>query len=183
MAQEHHDPPSHERFGEAGAIGHASADHEYLGTPPGSGHEHTDARVWIIVKFGAWLLVSAIVIHVGMGFMFALFVQQSEQVEQEFPLAVGQAERLPAEPRLQTIPVNEIYQFRLQEQSVLENYRWIDREAGRVQIPIDRAMRLTVERGLPARPSPEDAGEAAAAPGGLIPADSSSGRTMERRGQ
>lgn len=32
----------------------------------------------------------------------------------------------------------------------LESYGWIDRPAGIVRIPIDRAMQLLVERGLPA---------------------------------
>ena len=181
MAQQHHhDPPSRERFGEASAVGHASADDEYLGTPPGAGYEHTDANVWIIVKFGLWLAISAIVIHVGMWFAFALLVQWREGAVPEFPLAQGQEQRLPAGARLQPIPANDIYEFRMQENSVLQQYRWIDREGGRVQIPIADAMRLTVERGLPARVPPPDS---AAPQPGLLPADSSSGRTLERRRQ
>jgi hypothetical protein len=46
-----------------------------------------------------------------------------------------------------------------------------------VRIPIDEAIRLTIERGLPARP---DAGVDMPA---LVPQDSSSGRTLERRRQ
>jgi hypothetical protein len=209
MAQQHHDAPSREHVGGASAHGHASPDSEYASTPAGAGHEHTDADVWIIVKFGLWLAVAAVVIHIGMGFLFGLFVQTREQAEQVFPLAAGQAPRLPAAPRLQTIPVNEIYEFRLREQQILSNYGWINREDGRVQIPIAEAMRLTVERGLPVRAAePAPAGPTAApAPGsqpqtgqagapapaaetgqaapvpGLMPADSSAGRTMERRRQ
>ena len=176
--------PSRERVGDAGAVAHASADDEYRVTPEGSGHEHTDANVWIIVKFGLWLLISAVVIHLGMGLMFGLFVQQSEEADHVFPLAVGQGERLPAAPRLQQFPENEITGFRRQEENILQNYGWIDREGGRVQIPIAEAMRLTVERGLPARA--QDQPDAAAAPTsggapGQLPADSSSGRTMESR--
>src|SRR5690606_15668744 len=32
-------------------------------------------------------------------------------------------------------------------------YAWIDREEGRVRLPIERAMELVLEEGLPARPS------------------------------
>jgi hypothetical protein len=85
------------------------------------------------------------------------------------------------EPRLQAIPVNEIYPFRLQEENVLQNYRWIDRERGRVQIPISEAMSVVVRRGLPARAQQSDAPTAATP--SLLPADSSAGRTMERRSQ
>jgi hypothetical protein len=170
MAHQHHD-----------AVGHATADDEYLVTPPGAGYEHTDASVWIIVKFGLWLAVAAIIIHIGLWFLFGAFVQSREEAVAAYPLATGQEQRLPAEPRLQAIPVNEIYQFRRQEEAILREYRWIDRENGRVQIPISEAMRLTVERGLPARAEPAD-GQAVATPGGMA-ADSSSGRTVERRRQ
>lgn len=183
MAHAH--PPSH------GGGGHASAEHEYLVTPPGSGHEHTDANVWIIVKFGIWLAISAIVIHVGLGFLFGLFVKQSEETAVEFPLA-GQEHRLPAAPRLQRFPENEFHEFRLREEAVLHQYGWVNKETGVVRMPIEQAMRLAVERGLPVRPAPEQAAPQPAQPQpdsaprqmpGLMPADSSAGRTMETRRQ
>lgn len=34
------------------------------------------------------------------------------------------------------------------------NYRWIDRKQNIISIPIERAIDLTVQRGLPARPKP-----------------------------
>ena len=178
MAHAHH-PPSH-GVGAAAAHGHASADDEYLETPPGAGYEHTDASVGIIVKFGLWLAVSAIIIHVGLGFLFGIFVKRSEEVSAEFPLATGQEHRLPAGPRLQQFPENEFLDFRQRENAVLGNYGWVNKETGVVRMPIADAMRLTVERGLPVR-----AQQPAAAPPtvGLMPADSSAGRTMERRRQ
>jgi hypothetical protein len=180
MAHDHHNhPPSHGSLGDAIAAGHPSADAEYAFTPPGAEYEHTDASVWIIVKFGLWLVVSAVVIHFGVWLVFGLMVSSREGATPEFPLAEGQERRLPAEPRLQAIPVNDAYQFRLQEDAVLKNYGWIDRAGGRVQIPIDQAMRLTVERGLPSRVQPADATSGVAT--GQLPADSSSGRTMGRR--
>ena len=183
MAQHQHpnqDPVTHDASRQD-AIGHETADHEYLATPPGAGHEHTDASVWLIAKFGLWLLISALAIHVGMGFMFAMFVEQREESEQLFPLASGQELRLPVAPRLQQFPVNEFYEFRQREEATLQNYGWIDRQGGRVQIPIGEAMRLVIERGLPARAQATGTEPAPPEPSSLIPADSSSGRTMERR--
>ncbi len=174
----HHDHHHHD--GAAHGVSHAPGNEEYIATPPGAGYEHTDANVWIIVKFGLWLAIAAVVVHIGLGFVFGLMVEQREEAQHVFPLAVGQEPRLPAQPRLQSIPANDVYQFRLQEEDVLRNYRWIDREGGRVQIPIGEAMRLTVERGLPARTQPET--ELPAVPG-MMPADSSAGRTVERRRQ
>ena len=115
--------------------------------------------------------------------MFRVFVNQREAVSApEFPLAVGQEHRLPAGPRLQRFPANEIFQFRTGESEYLNSYGWIDRNAGTVHIPISDAMRLTLERGLPARAqTPPEAAQDV--PPGMIPQDSSSGRTLERRRQ
>jgi hypothetical protein len=162
---------------------HATADDEYLDTTEGSGHEHTDANVWIIVQFAIWLAVSAVVVHILMWVMFRVFVTEREAVSvPEFPLAVGQERRLPAGPRLQQIPANEIFQFRTTEAERLNSYGWIDRNAGTVHIPIADAMRLTLERGLPSRTqAPPEAAQDVAP--GMMPQDSSSGRTLERRRQ
>jgi hypothetical protein len=162
------------------AAGHGSVDDQYLVTPPGAGYEHTDANVWLIAKFMFWLAISAVLIHLGVWGMFAVLVEQvRDTAEPSFPTAVGQEHRLPAEPRLQRFPANEALDFRQQEAAGAESYRWVDRAAGTVQIPITEAMRLTVERGLPARVTPQES--QGPEPSGLIPADSSSGRTMEQR--
>lgn len=161
--------------------GHASADREYVETPPGSTYEHTDANVWIIVKFLFWLAVSAVIIHVGLGFVYALLIEQAmESGEQRYPLAAVQGQRLPPAPRLQQFPRNELYQFRQDEESLLQGYGWMNKNAGIVHIPIEDAMRLTVERGLPSR-MPENGQSRATL--GLMPSDASAGRMVERRRQ
>jgi hypothetical protein len=167
---------------------HPSAEDEYLFQPPGAAHEHSDANVWIIVKFGLWLVISAIVISAGMGLLFGLFVKQSEETNPQFPLAVGKDERLPAGPRLQQVPANEFVDFRTHEEAVLKNCGWVNKEAGVVRMPIEEAMRRAVASGLPTRAQqpasanlPADA--TAATPPGMMPADSSAGRTLERRRQ
>ncbi len=62
--------------------------------------------------------------------------------------------------------VNEpaaLRQFRHQEEEMLHNYGWIDRTAGTVRLPIDRAMDLVIERGVPVRGATASAGAAAPA--------------------
>ena len=125
-----------------------------------------------------WLVVLAVIIHVGVGLVYALLIEQAmETGERRYPLAAAQGERLPPTPRLQQFPQNDFYQFRQGEESLLQRYGWMNRDAGIVHIPIEDAMRLTVERGLPAR-APDGL-----PPPGLMPADASSGRTLERRRQ
>jgi hypothetical protein len=159
------------------------ADPEYGVTPSGSSYEHTDAHVWIIAKFMFWLAVTAVLTHIGLGFMYQMMIEQGERREAgeiRYPLAAGAETRLPPLPRLQQSPQNEAFEFRRDSQGLLNSYGWSNREAGTVHIPIAEAMRLTVERGLPSRtPEPTLPTDATA----LMPADSSSGRTMLQRRQ
>ena len=65
-------------------------------------------------------------------------------------------------------------EHRTNETSSLSAYGWVDRGAGTVRIPIDRAKALIIERGLPTRPSAApaaaQAGPEAAAPATPAPA-------------
>jgi hypothetical protein len=164
-----------------GVAAHASPDDQYLETPPGSTYEHTDAHVGPMVKFAIWLVISAIIVHVGLAAMYWLLVREStERVDtQRYPLAVDTPPRLPAEPRLQQFPRNELYEFRVKEDQQLHSYGWVDKNAGTVRIPIDDAVRLMLERGiLTSRPQDQSTSPSVA---DVFPSDSSSGRVLERR--
>ncbi|HTR23842.1 MAG TPA: hypothetical protein VMI10_07645 [Terriglobales bacterium] len=56
------------------------------------------------------------------------------------------------EPRLEESERTELRTFIEDEDSKLATYNWVDKDKGIVQIPIERAMDLVVERGLPVRP-------------------------------
>jgi len=158
-------------------VGHSSADDQYLETPSGAGYEHTDASVFIIVKFILWLAVAAVVIHIGLALLFDAFAaRRVERAEPRFPLAVRDEPLVPPEPRLQRFPREDILRFRMGEEELLQTYGWIDKGTGAVRIPIQDAMRLVLERKvLPSRPTgtaPDPA---------VIPSDASAGRTTETR--
>ena len=161
---------------------HSSPDDEYAFTPEGSSYEHTDAAVGPVAKFLFWLFVAAVATHFGLAGVYQLLINQgvkSEASERRYPLAATEEPRLPPVPRLQQFPRNELYTFRNEERDRLQNYGWESKAAGTVHIPIDEAMRLTVERGLPVQAS--DAAQPATV--GMMPADSSAGRTLEKRRQ
>jgi len=63
----------------------------------------------------------------------------------------GDIKKFP-QPRLETDERREINDFREQEEETLNSYGWVDQQAGVVRIPIDRAIQLIAERGLPTRP-------------------------------
>lgn len=58
-------------------------------------------------------------------------------------------------PQLETDERTELNAVRLREENILSTYGWVDQKSGVVHIPIDRAMDLLVEHGLPVRPGTE----------------------------
>lgn len=77
----------------------------------------------------------------------------ASQIKQVFP-----------EPRLESDERGEMTDFRLHEEEQLNSYGWVDQQAGTVHIPIERAMQLIAERGLPVAPAANKKSAAAAAP-------------------
>lgn len=55
------------------------------------------------------------------------------------------------EPQLETNERTELNKIRLREEDTLSTYGYIDKDAGVVRIPIERAMELIAQRGLPVR--------------------------------
>jgi len=55
-------------------------------------------------------------------------------------------------PKLEEDERGQLNGIRMEEEKTLYSYGWVDEKAGTVHIPIERAMDLLVERGLPVRP-------------------------------
>lgn len=71
----------------------------------------------------------------------------SPQLEQE---QLAQLTQRFITPRLQTDDGNqETADLHAREDLLLEHYSWVDRNQGKVRIPIEQAMQLIAERGLP----------------------------------
>ena len=115
-------------------------------------HEGSDINVRAILWFAAGLIVAAAVIHFVVWLLF-LYLSGAETIRDtpDFPLAAGQATRVPPEPRLQTTPREDLRALRAREEEILGSYGWVDKTTGVVRIPIGEAMKLTLQRGLPAR--------------------------------
>jgi hypothetical protein len=65
-------------------------------------------------------------------------------------------------PRLETDERGQLNSILLQEEETLASYGYVDKNAGTIRIPIDRAMDLIAQRGLPVR-AQSATGEAPAA--------------------
>jgi hypothetical protein len=61
-------------------------------------------------------------------------------------------------PRVQTDDGNQdVADLHAREDLLLDNYSWADSSQGKVRIPIERAMELLAQRGLPVAPAAEQA--------------------------
>jgi hypothetical protein len=99
------------------------------------------------------------VLLAGLAGGLALFIiATSLALELLYPQLLHQADvgpvPTPPGPRLQIDPAADLAAFRQSETTQLTRYAWIDRAAGRVRIPIARALALTAQRGLPGWPKP-----------------------------
>jgi hypothetical protein len=115
------------------------------------GHEKSDVSISGIVKFAIGLAVVAGLVHLGLWGLFRFFEAREAKRDQPVPpMVAASLRRTPREPRLERDPLAPRIAAQSREDATLTSYGWVDRNAGIARIPIDRAMELLVERGLPA---------------------------------
>ena len=115
-------------------------------------HEESDVNVSAILRYGLGLFLVAAVAHLFLWWLLGVYEHQNERAQtQVYPMAASQRDRLPPQPRFQQDPQQELQDLRARQKALLEGYGWANKEAGVVRIPIEEAMRLVVERGLPSR--------------------------------
>jgi hypothetical protein len=114
---------------------------------PSPAHETRDLSVRAIVWFAAGLVIAGVVIHFLLAGFWLFLRDHNERGAALSPFA--EPHQLPPEPRLQVSPPSDLRNFRLWEEQQLRTYGWVNRSAGTVRIPVDRAMDLVLERGLP----------------------------------
>src|SRR5713101_6222968 len=109
-----------------------------------------DVDIRGVVLFGFGLAVGLIASLVAMWGLFRLLEKRQERVDKPLPpQVVVNLKRIPPEPRLEPDPLALRRELRAQEDALLNSYGWVDRTAGSVHIPIDRAMEIVLERGVP----------------------------------
>ena len=127
------------------------------------GFEQQDLSAQAVFAFLISLVVGGIVVYFVIWGMYHFM--DAHQKERQHPLSplVKQVEtdtrivspdemkKFP-QPRLERNERVEINDFRLKEEQTLNSYGWIDEKSGVVRIPIERAMQLIAQRGLPTTP-------------------------------
>lgn len=129
---------------------HGETD-EYV-PEPGATHETRDISTRVVIIFGVSLVVGAILVHFVIWVLYVFYGSlQDRAYPRQYPMAQTGAPPLPPAPRLQTQPREELKNMRAEEERQLNSYGWVDGSRGETHIPIDRAMELLLQQGLPAR--------------------------------
>ncbi len=117
---------------------------------PVEGHETRDISIRAIVGFGVALAVLTGIVLAAMWGIFRVFERREDRRDQPLPpMIAANLRRTPSGPRLEPDPLAPRLRLRAQESTVLTTAGWVDRDHGVVRIPIDRAMELLAQRGLP----------------------------------
>ena len=109
-----------------------------------AGHERRDVRIRPV----ALAVIGLLALLVILGAAVALLLRHFERREaaSSTPASPLGVRDTPPAPRLQVAPRKDLRTLRAEEDQLLESYAWVDRRAGTVRIPIERAMELLAER-------------------------------------
>lgn len=114
------------------------------------GYEKTDASPRGLVYFA--LTIAAILAATCVSLIWLFNHYEKIENPGSFVAAPFSEERpLPPPPRIQANPALDIQAYLQSQQNLLTTYGWVDRQSGIARLPIDRAMELLLQRGLPTR--------------------------------
>ncbi len=112
-------------------------------------HERTDADVISLAMVVLFLALSCVAIFIAVTLMMNYFKRNEPAVTAGLPNIPITTTRNFTGPKLEVNVAADLAGLREAERLNLNTYGWVDRTAGVVRVPIDRAMQLLLERGLP----------------------------------
>jgi hypothetical protein len=129
-------------------------------------HESRDANARTLAYFGAGIFVVLALVLIAMKWLFFHFAATQPLGPPPTPFETVRA--LPPEPRLQVAPAQDWETYWQGQQDILNHYGWVNKQQGVVRLPIDQAMELLLQRGLPVRAQapPRDSAEVPTESGG-----------------
>lgn len=144
-------------------------EHQIDEQHPETGFEHEDWNARTVFYFLGGLAVAILLVYFLLRGMYAFLDARTQAMQPpQNPLVAGpsgpQARSQPdaevlsqinstfPQPRLEENERQQINDFRMNEEETLNSYGWVDKPGGAVRIPIERAMQIVAQRGLPTRP-------------------------------
>jgi len=136
------------------------AEHSPHGPQPTEPFDDRELKAKPILQVGIWTagLVAAAIVFVLFFYPFMVETERATDPPRS-PIPEAAVPAVPPGPRLQANPERELAAYRAEQAAQATSYGWVDREAGVARIPIERAIDLLAERGLPAAAPPGQPGQ------------------------
>jgi len=116
------------------------------------GYEHQDASPRGVTLAGIGLMILLVLSLAVVAGLFSLFRQRQVSAYGTGPTPTAIE---PPAPRLQVDPAKDLQEVRATQQAQLSSYGWVNKGAGIIHMPIDRAMEIVADQGVPTRaPTP-----------------------------
>jgi hypothetical protein len=117
--------------------------------------EVEDIRATPVLRFLVGLAITCVVVAFLLVAFYRGMRSYVASVQPPPPHMSFENDRQASGPLLQATPVTDFARQQAEEAKVLSTYGWVDQARGVARIPIEEAIRLTAERGLP-RTAPEE---------------------------
>ena len=112
-------------------------------------YEFTDIHAWHVLLTGVGILVGMWILVALLYFFYAFLTNY--RLETTAPGSARAAGRIlePPLPRLEVSPSGDLARLHALEDATLLEYHWKDQAKGEVTIPVERAIQLLAQRGIP----------------------------------
>ena len=120
-------------------------DHQNEHPTNGTGHETKEVSVPFIFASLSALIIGAFLVSLLSVGIFQFFKNTYHPDEK----ARASQQVIPPSPRIDSHPAEELQSIRAHEDHILNSYAVIDPKQGIVRVPIDRAIDLLAQKGLP----------------------------------
>jgi hypothetical protein len=134
--------------------------HEHAGH---GGYEKTDAHAGATYRAGLYILGVMFLTALVVVPMYRLLGRREKAEQKPAATVLKPPAAAPAFPKLVASEPAVLAEFRAQESAFLASWGWVEKDKGIARMPIDEAMKIVAEHGLPRFPAP---GPAAAPAGG-----------------
>jgi len=126
-----------------------------------STYEKRDVRALPVYLYGGILLLLVALSGLFVDWLFQRLKHAADADQKPVPAAALRANvpQTPSPPAFSMYPARNLAEFRRAEDEFLRSYGWVDGQSATARIPLQRAMDLLVEHGLPAVPPAVVAGE------------------------
>lgn len=115
----------------------------------GGGYEKQDVGFRFAMLFIVGIILLTVASMIFLLVIYPVLTPEGARARRETVQEVQRRLPPPPNPILQANPAVDMQRFREQEERKVSTYGWVDERRGIVRVPVERAMEMVAEKGLP----------------------------------